>query len=291
MAQLPTEQTPAIYHRRIGDVLVTAVSDGYLDAPFDIFRNLTPDEADAVLKAGRRTSPPRISINCFLLRTRGRTAIVDTGSGDSMGPTLGKLPDVMRLAGVAPEDVDTVLLTHMHPDHSNGLTGKAGERLFPNARVVVGEADVKHWHDDAAMSRANERQRLRYFQWAREQIAPYRDRLDPAVGEVFPGVRALPLPGHTPGHCGYLIDGGDRSMLIWGDICHVPDIQVPRPETAMIFDTDPDQAAATRVKTFDMILSENLLVAGMHMHFPGFGYMTKGPQGYGMVYESWAFTL
>ncbi len=288
---LPTEQVPGIYHRRVGDVLVTALCDGYLDAPLEIFTNLEPEDADRVLKAGHRTSPPRISINCFLLRAGGRTAIVDNGSADSMGPTLGRLPEMLSLAGVSPEEIDTVLQTHLHPDHSNGLTRADGTRNFPNAEVVVSEADMEHWHDDATMARANERQRLRYFQWAREQIAPYRDRLKPAVGEVFPNVRAVPLPGHTPGHTGYVIEASGRSMIIWGDTCHIPDIQVPRPETGMIFDTDPAKAAETRTKTFDMIVADDLLIGGMHLHFPGFGSMSRERDGYKLVHESWAFTL
>ena len=291
MTDLPTAQMPGVYHRRIGDVLVTAVSDGCLDAPFEVLRNLPPEAADAALRGAFRPSPPRISVNCFLVRTGGRTAVVDTGSGDTMGPTLGRLTESMAVAGVTPADVDTVLLTHMHPDHSNGLTSPAGERLFPNAEVVVGEADVRHWHDDAAMARANERQRTRYFQAARFHAAPYRDLLRNATGEVFPNVTAVPLYGHTPGHTGYLIESRGERLLIWGDICHVPDIQVPWPEIAMVFDSDPEVAVATRRRAFDMAASERLLVAGMHLHFPGFSYIVREHGGYRLIAESWAFTI
>lgn len=286
----PAAQVPGIYHRRIGDVLVTALTDGYLDAPFDVLRNLTPEEAERALRATFRPAPPRISVNAYLLRTAGRVAIVDTGAGGSMGPTLGWLPEVMATAGVTRADVDTVLLTHMHPDHSNGLSGPGGERLFPNARVVVAADAIRHWHDDAAMARANERQRTRYFEAARIQAAPYRDRIEDAAGEVFPGVTVLPLPGHTPGHTGYLIDSGGARLLIWGDICHVPDIQVPWPEITMVFDSDPDAAVATRRRAFDMAASEGLLVTGMHLHFPGFSHVLRDGAGYRLVPENWAFT-
>lgn len=291
MAKLPTTQVPGVYHRRIGDVLVTALSDGYLDAPFDVMRNVAPAEADEALKARFRPSPPRISVNCFLIRSGGRTAIVDTGSGDTMGPTLGRLPEMMETAGVARADVDTVLLTHMHPDHSNGLTSPDGQRLFPAAQIVVGEADLRHWHDDAAMARADERQKVRYFQAARFQAAPYLDRVVPAAGEVFPHVRAVPFPGHTPGHTGYLVESDGESLLIWGDICHVPDIQVPRPEVAMVFDSDPDAAAATRLRAFDMVASDGILITGMHLHFPGFSHLVRRAGGYDLVPESWALAL
>lgn len=290
-AEPRVRQVPGVYHRRIGDVLVTAISDGYLDAPFEVLRNLSAEEAERALRASLRRSPPRISVNCFLLRTAGQTAIVDTGSGDSMGPTLGWLPETMAAVGVTREDVDTVLLTHMHPDHSNGLAGPGGERLFPNARIVVAEDEIRHWHDDGAMARANERQRTRYFEAARVQAAPYRHRIEHARGEVFPRVTALPLPGHTPGHTGYLIESDGERLLIWGDICHVPDIQVPWPEITMIFDSDTEAAVATRRRAFDMAASERLLVAGMHLHFPGFSHVLRDGAGYRLNPEAWTFTL
>lgn len=291
MTASPTAQIPGLYHRRVGEVSVTALSDGYLDAPYSILANMAPDEAEALLTEGFQPAPPRISVNCFLLRAGGRTALVDTGSGDTMGPTLGQLPRMMAACGVSHADIDTVLLTHMHPDHSNGLTGEDGTRLFPEAQIVVGEADLRHWHDDAAMARANESQKVRYFQGARFQAAPYMDRMSDARGEVFPNVTAVPLPGHTPGHTGYLIESAGESLLVWGDVCHIPGIQLRRPEAAMIFDSDPDAAAATRKRILDRAASERLLVAGMHLHFPGFGHVARQGDGYAIVPEAWAFTL
>jgi glyoxylase-like metal-dependent hydrolase (beta-lactamase superfamily II) len=178
----------------------------------------------------------------------------------------------------------------MHPDHSAGLTDpETGRRLFPNAELVVHENEPRHWDDDAAMARASERAKKLYFQAAREQMAPYRDRLRlfSTGGEVFPGVRAVLLHGHTPGHCGYLISSGSESLLVWGDIIHVPEIQVPRPEVTMEFDTDPVAAAATRRRTFEMVANERLLVAGMHIHFPGFAHLVHSAGGYAMLPEPW----
>lgn len=292
MTEPQTTQVPGIYHRRIGDVLVTAISDGYIDVPFEVLQSITPEDADGILTGNFRPSPPRISVNCYLIRAGGRVAVVDTGSGDTMGPTLGQLPGLMAAVGVTSADVDTVLLTHMHPDHSNGLTSADGERLFPSAEVVVAEADVKHWHDDGAMARANESQRARYFEGARFQAAPYMDRLKLAGGgDVFPHVAPVPLAGHTPGHTGYLVESGGESLLIWGDICHVPDIQVRRPEVTMAFDVDPAAAIATRRRAFDMACADKMLVAGMHLHFPGFSHLVRQGDGYAMIPESWAFTM
>jgi glyoxylase-like metal-dependent hydrolase (beta-lactamase superfamily II) len=277
----------AIHHRQVGDIGVTVLCDGYLDASLAVVRNLPPDPEELIRRHGGRV-PPRISVNTFLVRSAGRLALIDTGSGDSMGPTLGQLPQALAAAGVAAGDIDAVLLTHMHPDHSNGLSDAAGQRLFPNAEVVLHENEIPHWFDDAAMARAIESQRTRYFAAARQQIAPYRDRVREfrAGGEVFPGVTAIPIPGHTPGHTAYAIASGRDSLLVWGDTVHIPELQVPRPETTMMFDTDPAAAARSRVRVFDMVVTENLPVAGMHLHFPGFARMTKSAGTFALTPET-----
>jgi len=277
---------PATRHRRVGAIDVTLLWDGYVEATLEVVRNLPPDPEDLIRRHAGRV-PPRISVNTFLVQSAGRTALIDTGSGDTMGPTLGQLPRGLAAVGVAPEAIDTVLLTHMHPDHSNGLSDAAGRRLIPNAEVVMHEAELPHWFDDAAMARAPESQRTRYFLAARQQIEPYRDRLKLfRGGEVFPGVTAIPIPGHTPGHTAYAIASGNESLLVWGDIVHIPELQVPRPETTMVFDTDPDAAARTRVRVFDMVVTDHLPVAGMHLHFPGFARMTKSAGNFALVHES-----
>ncbi|HEY8290408.1 MAG TPA: MBL fold metallo-hydrolase, partial [Acetobacteraceae bacterium] len=161
--------------------------------------------------------------------------------------------------------------------------------LFPNAELVVHENEPKHWQDDGAMSRASERARKLYFQCAREQIAPYHNRTRTYTGsvEVFPGVTSMPFHGHTPGHSGYMVSSGKDSLLIWGDIVHVPEIQVPRPDVTIEFDTDPHMAAATRKRVFDMVATDRQLIAGMHVHFPGFAHVVKHDGGYLMLAEPW----
>jgi glyoxylase-like metal-dependent hydrolase (beta-lactamase superfamily II) len=176
----------------------------------------------------------------------------------------------------------------MHPDHSNGLTDANGKAIYPHVELVVAERDVAHWHDDAAMARATERQKLRFFQWAREQIAPYQDRRREPTGEVFPGVTAVPLYGHTPGHTGYMIASRGEQLFIWGDIVHVPDVQTRRPSIYMEPDVDPQAAVATRERTFDMVATDRLLVAGMHTHFPGFLNLNRrAGGGYELIPEIW----
>lgn len=289
MVQVPTQQIPGVYHRRIGDIVVTALSDGYLDGTVDVLRNITSGDAERMLhdsfRPGRRTS-----VNAYLIHSAGRLALIETGSGDYLLPTAGKLQQNLKTAGVDPAAIEKVILTHMHPDHSAGLTDpKTGRKFFPNAELVVHENEPRHWHDNAAMAAASERAQRLYFQCAREQMAPYHNVMHTFSGptEVFPGVRSVPLHGHTPGHSGYMISSGDDSLLIWGDIVHVPEIQVPRPDVTIEFDTDSHAAAATRRRVFDMAATDRLLIAGMHVHFPGFAHVAKHGDSYAMLPEPW----
>jgi glyoxylase-like metal-dependent hydrolase (beta-lactamase superfamily II) len=288
MKTAPTVQIPGVYHCRVGDIIVTAISDGYLDGGLDVLRNISEDEARQILTENFRPAR-RTPVNAFLIWSAGRLALVETGSGNYLQASAGKLLSNITALGVDPADIEVVMLTHMHPDHSAGLTDMSnGERYFPNAELVMHENEPKHWFDDGAMAKATEREKKLYFQAGREQVLPYKDhwRLF-QQGEVFPGVTAMPMPGHTPGHTGYLVASGKDQLLIWGDIVHVPEVQTARPEVCMAFDTDAKAAEAMRRRVFDMVATDGLLVTGMHLHFPGFAHLTRRASGYHLIPAAW----
>jgi glyoxylase-like metal-dependent hydrolase (beta-lactamase superfamily II) len=288
----PLKQIPGLYHRRIGDITVTAVSDGFLDGNLDVLRNIDKEEARQILADNFRPAR-RTAVNAFLIYTADRLVLVETGCGSYMAATGGKLLENLKAAGVDPAAIDTVLLTHMHPDHSAGLTDMTtGKPNFPNAELVMHENEPRHWFDDAAMARGDERERKLFFQAGREQTEPYRKRWRLFQrGEVVPGVTAMPFHGHTPGHTGYLVSSGAESLLIWGDIVHVPEVQTARPEVCMAFDTDRTAAEATRRHVFDMVATDRMLVTGMHLHFPGFTRLIRSGVGYRLISEAWEQAL
>lgn len=282
-------QAPGFYRKRIGDVVVTALSDGHLDADVGVLQGIARPEIDRILHKSFRPSPPRLSVNAFLVEAKGRTALIEAGSGHTMGPSLGRLLASMAEAGARPSDVETVLLTHMHPDHSNGLTDPSGAAIFRDAELLIHEADVRHWTDDAAMAAAPERKRVRYFQAARTQLEAYGTRLRTIRdGEVFANVTAVPIPGHTPGHTAYLVADGDDSVLIWGDTVHVPEIQVRHPDVTLDFDSDPAASARMRRRLLDRAATDRLLIAGMHVHFPGFAHVVRRGDGFDLIPEAWS---
>lgn len=292
MIKAPEKQIPGLYHRRVGNITVTAVSDGFLDGNLEVLKNISQDEAREILTANFRPAR-RTAVNCFLIYSAGRLALVETGCGSYMAATGGRLLVNLAAAGVDPASIETVLLTHMHPDHSAGLTNMAtGKKNFPNAELVMHENEPRHWFDDAAMARGNDREKKLFFQAGREQVEPYRKqwRLF-QKGEVFPGVTAMPFHGHTPGHTGYMVSSGGEQLLIWGDIVHVPEVQTARPEVCMAFDTDTTQAEATRRRVFDMVAADKLLVTGMHLHFPGFTRLVKQGTGYRLIPAAWEQAL
>ena len=288
---LPTDQVEGVYHRRIGDAVVTALSDGHLQPPLAVLRGVEEGRLRATLAEAFRPDPPPLSVNAFLVRARGRTALVDAGGG-GIAPTLGRMAAALVGAGLNPADVDTVLLTHLHRDHVGGLVDASGQVRFHNATLHAHQDEIDFWLNPAR-AEGLDPSLQQQFTIAAQSLGPYGGRLEGFRGEqeVFPGVFSVEMPGHAPGHCGWRIGAGAEALLIWGDLLHFPEIQARHPEAGLVFDWNPEQAIATRRRVLDMAAKDRLLVAGMHLHFPAFAHVAYREGAYAVVPEPWATRL
>ena len=283
-------QVASLYRTRIGDIEVTAVSDGIINLPPAVFGEANLAEARRLLAEARLPTegPVPCAVNTFLVNTGGRLALIDTGSGDALGPTMGHLPANLAAMGVTPGMVDTILLTHLHRDHAGGLCDKAGAALFPSAELVIPEAEAGFWFDEANIGRVPQGSRGG-FAYAKQVAAAYQGRIRRLPGGASPvaGVTSIDAFGHTPGHTLYRIASGPDQLLVFGDMVHVPALQSRHPEWGISFDVDPAGAVATRRRVLDMCAADRLAVAGMHMDFPGLGAVRKEAEGYSLLPAPW----
>ncbi|KMO42637.1 hypothetical protein VQ03_10450, partial [Methylobacterium tarhaniae] len=259
------------------------------EAASGLGQGIPADEAARLQVEGFRSpQAPRISVNAFLVLGGPAPVLVDAGRGAGGPASLGHLPKALDACGVAPGAVGTVLVTHLHSDHIGGLTGPDGSALFPNAEVVIPEAEAAYWFADGAEDRAPERAKAG-FRRAQGLAAAYGERIRRAgEGEVLPGIEAILAPGHTPGHTAYRVQSGETSLLIWGDVVHLPAIQFARPEAFLSFDVDGALAAATRKRILDQAVADRSLVAGMHLEFPALGSVRRDGAGFAWVPEQWS---
>ena len=260
-----------------GGYRVVALCDGHVD--FDLSRLPGVALDDALPVAAPRGVDARdlaVSVNAFAVVGPDRLYLVDSGNGTIRGPGLGHLLQAMAAAGLRPEDVDAVLMTHMHGDHVAGLYD--GDRsVFPNAEMIVSEAERAFWDAPEQLSELQRGQ----LDMARKGFATHAGRTTIANpgAEVVPGITMVALPGHTPGHVGYRIDGSDP-LLIWGDVVHLPALQMARPDWYFVFDVDPETAVATRRRILDEVATDGIRVTGAHVPFPGFARIERAGGAY-----------
>lgn len=292
-APVAGRQVPAIYRLKIGGAEVTALCDGYLDIPPAAFPGADAETVGRLAeRAFRPAGPMPTAVNAFAVNVGDRLFLIDAGTGSARGANLGHVVPALRAAGLAPENVDAVLMTHLHIDHAGGLVDPAGRAAFPSAELLVPEADADFWLDPGLPSRATDGMRpsIQYAGAAMTAYAGRVTRFTPGTS-LGSGISSVALSGHTPGHTGFMIGTGADRLFIWADIIHVAAFQFPRPDLSVAFDIDPAGAVATRRRTFDMAATDRLLVAGMHLPFPGVGHVVREGDAFAFAPEPWRANL
>jgi len=277
------DQVAGFYRLKVGDLEVTALFDG--PGVFDVNWLNGQKTKNGVLKA-LQVDPHLLDIadTGFLVNTGKQLILVDVGSGTWFGGgRFGHLVANLRSAGYTPEEVDVVMVTHLHSDHIGGLTTQDGKIVFPNADIYVAKADSDFWLSPEIAAKAP-KEAQQFFQSAQGIAVPYikagKWHTFSDSDQIVDGMQIVPLRGHTPGHTGYEFSSQGKRILFWGDIMHVQRLQLPDPQVTVVFDVDPTAAAVTRDQLLRKLASEDVLIAGPHMLFPGLGRLHRDGSGY-----------
>lgn len=279
-------QAPGFYRMALGDFEVTALFDGAIDLDVkQLLTNVKPAQVDKLMKQSFARTPLRTSVNGYLVNTGSQLVLIDTGAAGLFGPTLGQLMANLKAAGYQPEQVDAVLITHLHPDHVGGAMA-AGQRAFPNATLHVDQRDAAYWLSEAEMAKAP-KEAQGFFQGAMASVKPYADAgaLKTFDGNttLVPGIQALRAYGHTPGHSVYAIESQGQKLVLWGDLMHVSAVQFAQPSVTIQFDTDSKSAMGERRNAYADAAKGGYLVAAAHLPFPGIGRLRPEAGGYRFV--------
>jgi glyoxylase-like metal-dependent hydrolase (beta-lactamase superfamily II) len=280
------DQVSGFYRLQVGDLEVTALWDGA--ASFDPHWLRGQTTIEGVVKA-LPEDPHLLDVadTGFLVNTGKQLILVDAGSGTWFGGgALGRMVGSLRSAGYTPEEVDLVLVTHLHSDHIGGLTTQDGKRVFPNAEVYVAKEDNDFWLSPEIAAKAP-KDAQPFFQSAQAIAAPYlkagKWHTFSGSEPIVDGMQLVSLHGHTPGHTGYEFSSKGQKILFWGDTIHAYRVQLQHPKVTVVFDIDPATAAATRNQLLPELAREDVVIAGPHMLFPSLGRLHKAGNGY-----SWA---
>lgn len=288
LAEAPQIKTsaPGYYRMMLGDFEITALSDGTVPLPVEqLLTNTTPNRVLQALEKFYLRPPVETSVNAFLINTGSKLVLVDTGAASLFGPTLGRLAANLKAAGYQPEQVDMVLITHMHPDHVGGLVDD-GKLAFPNATVHADRAEADYWLSADQMEKAPAGMKG-LFQGAQASLGPVvaAGRFQPfdADTQFVPGIRSHATHGHTPGHTVYVVESQGKKLVLWGDLMHVAAVQFADPAVTIKFDTDTKAAAVQRKKAYAEAVKQGYWVGGAHLSFPGIGRLRAVGQAYNWV--------
>ena len=272
---------------RIGDAEVTALYDGIWEKPHDpaFIANASIDDVKAAMvKAGLPPDFVSIPFTVVVVKNGGKTILCDSGTGGQVQPTAGRMMANMKAAGIEPAKIDTILISHFHPDHIFGLMEKGTNApVFPNAEIVVSDVEYRFWTDPAVFGRLNE---------ARKGLAKRIQTVFPAwknirqvsgEPEVAPGIRFVNAPGHTPGHRAFHLSSGASQLMISNDTAYVPALVVANPGWHGQYDQDAPLAEASRRRLLDRTIADKVLICGYHFPFPGAGMISRDGDGYALT--------
>lgn len=280
-----TAQAPGFFRTMVGAIEVTALYDGA--ARTDVVKALQQpaDATQAALEKSFLHNPLETSDNAYLVNTGTKLILIDTGGGAMLGPTFGRLQQNLRAAGYAPDQVDDILLTHMHRDHIGGLVAD-GRAVFPNAIVHADASEAGFWLSKDNLDKAAADQKPR-FQGATTALTPYiaagHFQTFAPGSDIVPGVHAMPTPGHSVGHTMYVIESNGQSLWLVGDLINVGAVQFDHPEISSSFDGDRDQATASRKRILEQAANQGALIGAAHVAFPGLGHVRGVDAGWRWV--------
>ena len=284
-AQKTADPAKGFVTYKVGGADVTALYDGIWEKPHDpaFIANASVDDVKgAMTKAGLPADFVSIPFTVVVVRNGGKTVLCDSGTGGQVQPTAGKMMANMKAAGIDPATIDTILISHCHPDHIFGLMEKANKPVFPNAEIVISDVEYKFWTDPAVIDRLPEARKglARRIQ----AVFPTWKNIRQVSGEpeVAPGIRFVSAPGHTPGHRAFHLASGASELMISNDTAYVPALVVANPGWHGQYDQDAATAEASRRKLLDRVIADKIMICGYHFPFPGAGTVAKDGAGYAL---------